>query len=34
MKQPVARITQPPEALKRLPTAEPDGQQHQRLQAL
>jgi transposase len=34
MKQPVPRITQPPEELKRLLTAETDGQQHQRLQAL
>jgi transposase len=34
MKQPVPRITQPPEELKRLLTAETDVQKHQRLQAL
>jgi transposase len=34
MKQPVPRITQPPAELKRLLTAETDGQKHQRLQAL
>jgi predicted ArsR family transcriptional regulator len=34
MKQPVPRITQPPEERKRLLTAETDVQKHQRLQAL
>jgi hypothetical protein len=34
MKQPIPRITEPPEELKRLLTTEADVQKHQRLQAL